>query len=57
LEYKQVAVSNTWDKYRCICSLFFDEVTISVEALNHSGRSMSQSLGGKMIHPADIAIA
>jgi hypothetical protein len=33
LEYKQVAVSNTWVRYRHTCSLFFEAVAISVEAV------------------------
>jgi hypothetical protein len=33
LECKQATISNTWVRYRHICSLFFDVVAISVEAV------------------------
>jgi hypothetical protein len=51
LEYKQVTISNTWVRYRHTCSLFFDAVPISVEALIIVV-DQSQSLGGKMLCPA-----
>jgi hypothetical protein len=51
-----VTVSNTWVMYRQICGLFFDVGTIYVEP-HQSGRSKTQSLGGKMMRPTDVAIA
>jgi hypothetical protein len=34
LEYKAVTVSNTWVRYRHICSIFLYAVAVSVETLS-----------------------
>jgi hypothetical protein len=57
LECKQVTVGNTWVSYRHVFSLFFGVVTISVEAPVIAADQRIRSLGGKMMHPADLAIA
>jgi hypothetical protein len=53
-EYKEVTSRNTLVSYRHIRSLFIDIVATSVEAL--TAVDHSQSLDGKMMHPADLAI-
>jgi len=57
LDYKQVTVNNTWVRNRNTCSLFLDDSHHICWDTYHSGRSKSQSLGGKMKQPANAAVA